>query len=431
MADSINDKKSKEEEILRNARKQVLFWKGDTWTKIGGNLFDVSMGSPDGAELCELAGLFCLDLLRKKLPAEELGLYRDDGLGVTSKSGPGSSKIEKTLHSTFKGIGLKITTIVNVKKVEFLDAILDLSNNRRAPFRKPLDTPIYVNSNSSHPPSVIKQIPKAVQDRLSTLSSTKQDFDLAAPPYVDALKKAGYKGDIEFKKPEHKLRKNRPRKCIWFNPPYSAAVATNLTKLYADVIKKSFPKDHPYLSKLFNKNNMRLSYSCTQNMGSIISSHNRSILAKEDQDVEDRSCNCRKSDPCPLDGKCLTKEIVYEATVEASNGDVNLYIGATETPFKTRLYNHNKSFNHEKYKNETTLSSHIWELKRKGLTYNIKWKLIKKSKSYSPSIESCRLCIDEKVEIWKNYNNPSYVNKRTELFCKCIHRRKHLLAAVH
>ena len=108
-----------EEEILRNARKQILFWKGDTWTKIGGNLFDVSMGSPDGAELCELAGLFCLDLLRKKLPAEELGLYRDDGLGVTSKSGPGSSKIEKTLHSTFKGIGLKITTIVNVKKVEF------------------------------------------------------------------------------------------------------------------------------------------------------------------------------------------------------------------------------------------------------------------------------------------------------------------------
>ena len=82
-------------------------------------------------------------------------------------------------------MGLKITTEVNVKKVNFLDVVLDQNSGRRAPYRKPLDNPIYVNANSSHPPSV--------QDRLSTLSSTKAEFDLAAPPYIEALRKAGRK----------------------------------------------------------------------------------------------------------------------------------------------------------------------------------------------------------------------------------------------
>ena len=180
---------AEEEEVLRNARKQILVWKDSVWTKKDGSLFDVSMGSPDGAEVCELTGLYCLYILKDKLPGESFGIYRDDGLGVSSKSGPGMAKIEKTLHSTFKKLGLKITTVVNIKKVEFLDAILDLSTGTRGPYKKPLDNPTYVNKLSSHPPAVIKQIPRSVQDRLSTLSSNKEEFDRAAPPYVEALKK--------------------------------------------------------------------------------------------------------------------------------------------------------------------------------------------------------------------------------------------------
>ena len=188
------------------------------------------MGSYDGAELCELAGLYCLFMMKSKLPTENFGLYRDDGLGVTTKSGPAMSRIEKNLHQIFKGMGLKITTTINVKRVEFLDAILDLSSGTRRPYRKPLDTPVYVNANSSHPAPVIKQIPRSVQDRLSTLSSTQNEFDAAVPPYREALKKAGYKENIIFEKPIPAEKKNRSRKCIWFNPPHSMAVETNITK---------------------------------------------------------------------------------------------------------------------------------------------------------------------------------------------------------
>ena len=63
--------------------------------------------------------------------------------------------------------------------------------------------------------------------------------------------------------------------------------------MYADIIDKSFPKNHMYLNKLFNKNNMGFSYRTTQNMGSIIASHNRMILNQHKPKERERGCNCR------------------------------------------------------------------------------------------------------------------------------------------
>ena len=40
------------------------------------------MGSFDGAEICELVGLFILTKLEEKFGKENVGLYRDDGLEV-------------------------------------------------------------------------------------------------------------------------------------------------------------------------------------------------------------------------------------------------------------------------------------------------------------------------------------------------------------
>ena len=60
---------SRDEELtIRNARKQILSWGDKIWTKKDGLLFDVNMGSPDGAELCELCCLYCLSILRSRIP---------------------------------------------------------------------------------------------------------------------------------------------------------------------------------------------------------------------------------------------------------------------------------------------------------------------------------------------------------------------------
>ena len=42
-------------------------------------VFDVSIGAFDGAEVAELVGLLILHRLRQAIP--KIGLYRDDGLG--------------------------------------------------------------------------------------------------------------------------------------------------------------------------------------------------------------------------------------------------------------------------------------------------------------------------------------------------------------
>ena len=45
-------------------------------------MFDVAIGSFDGAEICELVGLFVLDKLALDLENCNVGLYRDDGLAL-------------------------------------------------------------------------------------------------------------------------------------------------------------------------------------------------------------------------------------------------------------------------------------------------------------------------------------------------------------
>ena len=51
------------EEIIRHSRKSLLFSAGQVWTKRNDLSFDVTMGSYDGAEVCELVGLFLLSKL--------------------------------------------------------------------------------------------------------------------------------------------------------------------------------------------------------------------------------------------------------------------------------------------------------------------------------------------------------------------------------
>ena len=63
------------------------------------------MGSYDGAEICELVGLFILDKLRAEFKNDNIGLYRDDGLAAF-KNVHGSQNLEqhrKTICKVPKG----------------------------------------------------------------------------------------------------------------------------------------------------------------------------------------------------------------------------------------------------------------------------------------------------------------------------------------
>ena len=80
-------------------------------------------------------------------------------------------------------------------------------------------------------------------------------------------------------------------KIIWFNPPYSMNVQTNVARKFLQLIDKHFPAEHK-LHKIFNRNTVEVSYSCVPNTSSIIKAHNRKTLEGEPNKTSPK-CNCR------------------------------------------------------------------------------------------------------------------------------------------
>ena len=65
-------------------------------------------------------------------------------------------------------------------------------------------------------------------------------------------------------------------------------------------------------------------------------------------------------------GKCIIKCVVYKATVtETTSNNQETYIGLTENEFKTRFNLHKSSFKLEHQRTSTTLTDHVWKLKKK------------------------------------------------------------------
>ena len=82
-------------------------------------------------------------------------------------------------------------------------------------------------------------------------------------------------------------------------------------------------------------------------MRSTISKHNFKILSQTKPPIQIKSsCNCRNKEECPLQQKCPTISIVYQADVTSNdNGETKSYIGMTGNSFKELYRNHAKSFN--------------------------------------------------------------------------------------
>ena len=101
----------------------------------------------------------------------------------------------------------------------------------------------------------------------------------AATDYNNALKNSCFNENIKFtlRPPQRK----RSRNILWFNPPFSSNVKTNIGKILLRLLDKHFQKHHKYY-------NVKLSYSRMQNMTSAIQNHStnleqRKATAKQQQ----------------------------------------------------------------------------------------------------------------------------------------------------
>ena len=153
----------------------------------------------------------------------------------------------------------------------------------------------------------------------------------------------------------------------------------SIVQKFLSIVDKCFPKNHP-TNKIFNRQTLKLSYSCMPNMKTIIASHKKQILsnvATTPNQNHDPCCDCRKKAECPLDGKCL----------QANDGNNNRIVRGTgtthssETPIDAMQRNY---------------LNNIWTLTDANKTFLIKWKVLKKSKPDNNTNKKCNLCFHEK-----------------------------------
>ena len=161
------------------------------------------------------------------------------------------------------------------------------------------------------------------------------------------------------------------------------------------------------------------------NVSSIISSHNHKIL--QPQNDEQYGCSCREKSSCPLQNKCLTPKVIYQANVSNNfNKDERFYRGLAATPFKDRFANHKKEIKYKKYCKNTELSKYIWQLKENDINPQVTWELIAQVNA-NTRINFCVLCLTEKLKIIHMFDDPRSLNKKSELVNTCRHQNKLLL----
>ena len=300
------------------------------------------------------------------------------------------------------------------------------------PYRKPGDKPLYVSAWSNHPPSVLDNIPRGVNRRLCEISSNEEVFSEAIPPYQTELDKCGYTHklawmDLEVLQP--KKRRNRSKRVIWLNPPYSVNVQTNVGKEFLLLLDKHFPRGHP-LNKFINRNTVKISYRCLPNMGRKLSMHNSKILknATTDAPKPKATCNCQisKKADCPMPGRCNQNGAVYEATVRTDDGRVESYVGLAKN-FKKRYSKHKATLEKRNPEGQTTLSKYVWRKRDEGLNPRVSWDYLETNvPDFNPVTEICKLCTREKFQILLN-PAVATLNLKTEIFSSCRHKINYII----
>ena len=93
---------------------------------------------------------------------------------------------------------------------------------------------------------------------------------------------------------------------------------------FLQLLRHHFPPSNK-LHKIFNKSTVKVSYGCTQNVASIMKSHNKELIITSIKNT--LPCNCRKNHECPLDGKCRAENIVYKCVASVDGYPNKAYLG--------------------------------------------------------------------------------------------------------
>ena len=128
--------------IIDHCRKSLLFHENESSKKKKmESCFDMTMGSYDGAEICELVGIYILICLATIIKRSDCRLYRDNSLVIWHNgNGQQIDHTHKNLIKIFKDVGFSIGIETNSRVVDFLDITFNLNNDIYKPYKKANDT---------------------------------------------------------------------------------------------------------------------------------------------------------------------------------------------------------------------------------------------------------------------------------------------------
>ena len=141
--------------------------------------------------------------------------------------------------------------------------------------------------------------------RLTFISQNESSSNRAKQSYQEALVKGGNKHNLKYIACMIKRIKGKTS-CISRHNLF-------VGKRFLEIVSRNFGPMHPW-HKIFNRKLLKISYSCMPNMKSQIMSHNRKMLV--DKAEEQKQCNCK--DNCMVESNCLLTNVIYRATVIAS-----------------------------------------------------------------------------------------------------------------
>ena len=144
-----------------------------------------------------------------------------------------------------------------------------------------------------------------------------------------------------------------------------------ILRIFLYLLDKHFGRNHKY-RKIFNRNNVKTSYSFIDNITNIISSHNKQITNFQNE-INGKTCNCKMLK--------LTEKIVYKTEVETNDGinelSTKVSFGISTTEFTPKYNNYTMSFRNWTQENDSELSKFIWSLKDQNKEFDIKWSIFK------------------------------------------------------
>ena len=141
---------------------------------------------------------------------------------------------------------------------EFLSDMFNLITGLYITNKKPNSNLLYINRSSDHSPQIIKQLANSINKSFCENLVNEQVFNTIKQVHENDLHKSCYKSSPKYAEEIHQYNSKNRTQNIWFNPPFSQTVKTNIAKSFFRILDKYFPKSHS-LYKIFNRNTIKIS----------------------------------------------------------------------------------------------------------------------------------------------------------------------------